>query len=136
MRISSKAEYACLAIIDLATSDLQGRPKRIREIAEAHRIPKQYLMQILLQLKAAGLVDSARGTYGGYRLARSADQITIAEVIAAVDGRHELSLRGESPAARNLADLLIRARDAEQSVLASVSIADFAGQAALHDWVV
>jgi len=135
MKISSKAEYACLAVIELASSGVLGRPKRVREIADAHRIPKPYLVQILLQLKAAGLVQSARGTYGGYRLARTADRITIAEVLAAIDGRHEMSVRGGSIAAQNLTHLLIKAQDAEQRVLASVSIAQLADRVTLHDWV-
>jgi Rrf2 family protein len=132
MRISSKAEYACLVIIELAIAGLHGTSTRIRQIAEAQRIPRQYLMQILLQLKAGGLVQSAWGMRGGYHLARNAESITVGDVIAAVDGRHESLVRGESSAARNLGAVLIRARDAEQSVLASVSVARFACDAAFR----
>ncbi len=56
MRISAKAEYACLAVIALARSHHDHRPLPIREIAEAHGIPAKFLTQILLRLKGAGLV--------------------------------------------------------------------------------
>ena len=70
MKISAKAEYACLAILALARPRPDDPPLRIREISEAHGIPERYLVQILLQLKGAGLVHSTRGASGGYRLAR------------------------------------------------------------------
>ena len=94
--ISSKAEYACLALIDLARSGLGATPKRIRAIADAQGIPRQYLTQILLRLKAAGLVQSARGSIGGYQLARSPEGITVAEVLVAIDGCDEPSTRRHS----------------------------------------
>ena len=72
MKISAKAEYACLAVLALARHKPGEPPMRIREIAEAHGIPERYLVQILLQLKGAGLVTSVRGASGGYRLARVA----------------------------------------------------------------
>ncbi|MFO0958685.1 MAG: Rrf2 family transcriptional regulator [Isosphaeraceae bacterium] len=71
MRISAKAEYACLALIELARTGRED-PRRVREIAGCHGISGRYLVQILLQLKAAGLVESARGSQGGYQLARPA----------------------------------------------------------------
>ena len=86
MKISAKAEYACLAMLALARHRLDDAPVRIREIAEAHDIPERYLVQILLQLKGAGLVHSTRGASGGYRLARSAEAISLGEVLWAVDG--------------------------------------------------
>jgi Rrf2 family transcriptional regulator, cysteine metabolism repressor len=124
MKLSSKAEYACLAVIELATAATNAGPKQTREIADAHGIPKQYLAQILLRLKKAGLVHCARGVLGGYRLARPADQIAVAEIIAAIDGHRDPALRGNSTAARRLGELLIKARDAEHEVLATASVAD------------
>src|SRR5271166_501058 len=132
MKISSKAEYACLAVIELATAGTNGGPKRTREIADAHGIPKQYLAQVVLRLKRAGLVHGARGALGGYRLARPADQITVAEIIAAIDGHRDPALRGKSTAARSLGDLLIKARDAEHKVLATASVADLTDQLVHH----
>jgi Rrf2 family protein len=127
MRISAKAEYACLAVIELARSASLGAPKRVRELADAQQLPGRYLIQILLQLKAAGLVHSSRGSVGGYQLARPPSEISVGEVIAAIDGRGKPLRKSRSEAARGLSDLLDRAGAAAWGVLASSSIADLAG---------
>ena len=85
MRIPAKTEYACIAILDLAARYGSAEPVCVREIADAHGIPSHFLVQILLQLKGAGLVTSTRGAAGGYRLSHSPDEITLARVMAAVD---------------------------------------------------
>jgi Rrf2 family protein len=135
MRISAKAEYACLAVIELAQSGGVESPRRVREIAGAQKIPERYLIQILLQLKAAGLVHSSRGSVGGYQLARRPSEISVAEVIAAIDGRGDRSRRAESTAARDLSDLLARANAAEWDVLAATTIAHLAGSSLPPDYV-
>ena len=68
-------------------SDGSGEPVRIREIADAHGIPSRFLVQILLQLKGAGIVQSTRGASGGYQLARDPAEITLGDVMSAVDGQ-------------------------------------------------
>lgn len=80
MRLSAKTEYASLAMLELARRQDDEEPVRIREIAESHGVPSQFLVQILLQLKAAGLVTSTRGAAGGYRLARDAASLTLADI--------------------------------------------------------
>ena len=70
MKVSARAEYACLAVIALANRHLNDKPMPIREIAESHGISETFLTQILIRLKGAGLVISTRGSSGGYRLAR------------------------------------------------------------------
>ena len=85
MRLSLKSEYACLALIDLAEHRDDDRT-RIEEIARRKNIPKKYLEQILLILKKAGHVKSKRGAGGGYSLAKSPGQLTIAEIIRLMDG--------------------------------------------------
>ncbi len=85
MKVSAKAEYACFAMLELASSYKQGQPVRVKVIADAHGIPQRFLVQILLQLKGAGLVASLRGAAGGYQLARSPAEITLAEVINTID---------------------------------------------------
>jgi Rrf2 family protein len=85
MRVSRKAEYACIAVLELASCYNQPQPVRVRAIADAHGIPQRFLVQILLQLKAAGLVASVRGASGGYQLARPPQQISLADVIQAID---------------------------------------------------
>ncbi len=87
MRISAKAEYACVAMLELAASFAEPQPLRIKAIAEAQGIPPRFLVQILLQLKTAGLVVSVRGASGGYQLARPPEEITLAAVINAIDDR-------------------------------------------------
>ena len=136
MRITAKAEYACLAVIELARSWGEPAPKRIREVAETRNIPGQYLIQILLQLKAAGLVNSSRGSVGGYRLARSPSEISVAEVIAAIDGRADQGRKSRSLACRDLSDLLDRASAAEWEILATTTIAHLADNGVPRDWVV
>jgi Rrf2 family protein len=87
MRISAKAEYACAAMLELAASYGDPSPVRIKAIADAQGISARFLVQILLQLKTAGLVASVRGASGGYQLARSPDAITLAAIINAIDDR-------------------------------------------------
>ncbi|MBI2526711.1 MAG: Rrf2 family transcriptional regulator [Candidatus Rokubacteria bacterium] len=85
MRISAKGEYAVKAMLDLALSDTDElRP--IQDIAARRDIPQRYLEQVLLQLKRAGFLVSRRGSSGGYRLSRPADQITVGSVLRAVEG--------------------------------------------------
>lgn len=85
MKLSRRTEYACLALIHLSKNE-DGEPVKAADIVNKYKIPKKYLEQILLQLKGAGIVKSIRGSAGGYKLARSPSQITIAEVIRLIDG--------------------------------------------------
>lgn len=86
MIISARTEYACLAVLALAARHSSGQPVRIREIADPHGIPSRFLVQILLQLKGAGLVESTRGAAGGYKLAKKPEQITLGQVMGVFDG--------------------------------------------------
>lgn len=91
MRLSAKTEYASLAMLELARRQHDEEPVRIREIADAHGVPARFLVQILLQLKAAGLVTSTRGAAGGYRLARDAAAITLADIRDVFEAAAEVS---------------------------------------------
>ena len=86
MRISAKGEYAILAILDLSLSYEKEDVRTLEEISNDQTIPHPFLVQILLELKRAGLVESRRGAGGGYRLARHPKNITLGEVIRLVDG--------------------------------------------------
>jgi len=136
MWISAKAEYACLAVIELARAGVSGLPTRVGDIAEAQGIPERYLAQILLQLKAAGLVQSVRGSVGGYQLIRPTDEFSVADVIVAIDGPVNPPRKVASPAAHELVELLKRAQAAEREVLASATIAQLAGSVTAHDGVI
>src|SRR5262245_33748673 len=87
MRISAKAEYACAAMLELAARYGEQQPVKIGAIAESQGISGRFLVQILLQLKTAGLVTSIRGAFGGYQLARSPESITLAGIVNAIDER-------------------------------------------------
>jgi Rrf2 family protein len=84
VRVSAKADYALRAVIELAAAD-EG-PVKGERIAQAQEIPLKFLENILGDLRHAGVVRSQRGAEGGYWLARPADQISVAEVIRAVEG--------------------------------------------------
>ena len=140
MKISAKAEYACLALLELAQHGQQAQPLRIREISKSQQIPGRYLVQILLQLKGAGLVVSLRGASGGYRLARPAGEIALSEVLAAVDGPDASPLRDKPeenrPGSHILATVWDRVREAERCVLESTSIGELVAQASPHEWTI
>ena len=86
MKASVKSDYACRAVEALALHHPIPRPMCIEEIARLRRIPANYLVQILLELKHAGLIQSRRGKTGGYALARPPAQITLGDVLRAVQG--------------------------------------------------
>ncbi|QEL15032.1 RrF2 family transcriptional regulator [Limnoglobus roseus] len=96
MLITARAEYACLAMLELAARHNDPRPIRLTEVTDKHAIPQRFLVQILLQMKAAGLVSTSRGASGGYRLARAPETITLADILGVLD-------RMEKPEDRNLA---------------------------------
>src|ERR1044071_2297914 len=85
MKVSTRGDYAARALLSLALHGLD-RPTSVKEIAERTGLPQPYLEQILLAVKGAGLVHSKRGVGGGYVLARSPAEITLADITAAVDG--------------------------------------------------
>lgn len=85
MKVSTRGDYAARALLSLALHEA-SRPTSVKEIAERTGLPQPYLEQILLAVKGAGLVRSKRGVGGGYVLARAPEHITLAEVLAAVDG--------------------------------------------------
>ena len=95
MRVSTRGDYACRALLSLALREAETGPTSVRDIAERTGLPQPYLEQILLALKGAGLVRSKRGVGGGYVLARSADEILLSEILSAVDGPIVLGDFGE-----------------------------------------
>ena len=136
MRISAKAEYACLAMIALAEKHHEGRPLPIREIAETQGIPATFLTQILLKLKGAGLVLSTRGSSGGYRLARPPEEIALIDILRVVDGYGVISEERNAPTAPVLAQVWKQIRDSEEKLLSSTSIANLLERTKSHDWVI
>ena len=131
MRISAKADYAVRAAVELAAAT-GDKPVKAERIATAQGIPLNFLENILSELRHAGIVRSHRGAEGGFRLARPADQVTLADVIRAVEGPLA-SVRGGPPeevayagAAEALLRVWIAVRSSLRSVAEHVTVADIA----------
>jgi Rrf2 family protein len=131
MRISARADYAVRAALQLAASQ-DGGPLKAEAIAEAQDIPHKFLEGILNDMRRGGLVLSQRGGSGGYRLAKPAESISIADIIRVVDGPL-VSVRGVRPPelsytgpAESLLPLWIALRSNVREILEGVSLADVA----------
>jgi len=131
VRVSAKADYALRACVQLAAAEGEGHVKGER-IAQAQEVPLKFLENILGDLRQAGLVRSQRGVEGGYWLARPASEITLADVIRAVEGPLA-NVRGVRPdsltyqgTAEPLRDVWIAVRASLRSVLEAVTLADVA----------
>jgi Rrf2 family protein len=130
MRVSAKADYAVRATIALAAGGSEAAPLKGEMISTTQRIPLPFLQNIFAELRHHGLVSSKRGSDGGHWLARPADDITVAEVIRAVEGPLA-SVRGESPedlsygaGAESLQRVWLALRSNVRQVLESVTLAD------------
>jgi len=130
VRVSAKADYAIRAAVELAAAG-EG-PVKGDAIAHAQQIPHNFLENILADLRNAGLVASRRGAEGGYWLARPATEVTLADVIRAVDGplanvrgvrSEQLSYQGS---AEGLRDVWVAVRASLRGVLEQVTLADVA----------
>jgi len=133
VRISAKGEYAIQAVLDLALHRERGLTP-IQEIARRQAIPQRYLEQVLLALKRAGLLTSKRGSSGGYQLTRPAEDITVADVLRAVEGADapfEAQRRGgRSTAERHdLAELWDEISSAVSKVVDQLTFGDLAARA-------
>ena len=131
MRISAKVDYAVRAAVELAAAP-DEKPVKAERIATAQGIPLNFLENILGELRHAGIVRSQRGAEGGFRLAKPADAITIADVIRAVDGPLA-TVRGGPPeesaypgAAAELPRVWIAVRKSLRAVVERVTLADVA----------
>jgi len=131
MRISAKADYAVRAMVELAAT-VEEKPIKAERIATAQDIPLNFLENILGELRHAGLVRSHRGAEGGFRLARDPHEISVADVIRAVDGPLA-SVRGAPPeeseykgASETLPRVWIAVRASLRRVVEHVTVADIA----------
>jgi Rrf2 family protein len=129
VRISAKADYAVRASLELAAAE-DGKPVKGERLADAQDIPLQFLEHILLELKHARLVRAKRGARGGYWLARPADDITLADVIRAVEGPLA-NIQDSAPEstsypgpAEQLREVWVAVRANLRAVLEQVTLAD------------
>jgi Rrf2 family protein len=131
VRISAKVDYAVRAAVELAAAP-DEKPVKAERIATAQEIPLNFLENILGELRHAGIVRSHRGAEGGFRLARPANELTVADIIRAVEGPLA-SVRGGPPeeasypgAAVALPRVWIAVRQSLRKVAEHVSVADIA----------
>ena len=136
MNVSAKTEYACIAVLELAARHQAGEPVRIRDIAETHGIPSRFLVQILLQLKSAGLVASVRGATGGYRLAKEPADLTLLEVMSVVDSQAAAAIKSSAGRNTQSVRVLLSAWKSvaakEREMLEETTFADLVRQLALR----
>ncbi|MGH2768521.1 MAG: RrF2 family transcriptional regulator [Actinomycetota bacterium] len=131
MRISLKTDYALRAMVQLA-AEPPGRPIKAEHLVRMQGIPLKFLLSILSELKLAHLLSSQRGPEGGYMLRRPPSDITLADVIRAVDGPlanvhdHSLEELTYVGAAEALKDVWMAVRASLRSVLEAVTLADLA----------
>jgi Rrf2 family protein len=130
MHVSARADYAVRALVELAAAGDQ--PLKREQIATAQHIPINFLSNILMQLRTAGLVRTQRGAEGGYLLTRRPEHIALADVIRAVDGPLA-NVRGDSPeaveyegAAAPLRQVWVAVRASLRAVLEQVTLRDVA----------
>lgn len=133
MRVSAKSDYALRALIEMAART-DGKAVSAEELGRAQDIPHGFLQAILADLRKAGVVISQRGQSGGWRLARAASDVSVADVIRAVDGPlvSVYGLRPEAVTYNERADVLqhvwIAARDSLREVFEQVSIEQLASR--------
>src|SRR6478609_6931768 len=140
MLFSAKAEYACVAMLELSARHNDPKPARLADVADKHGIPSRFLVQILLDLKRAGLVASTRGAAGGYTLGRSADEITLYDVIRVMDPP-EQPVRADDklqPTAyvHTVRTVWEKMVDAQESILRQTTLADLAARSEADQYVI
>jgi Rrf2 family protein len=130
MRVSAKVDYAVRALLELAVA--ADGPVKGERIAQAQEIPLKFLENILIDLRHANIVRAQRGAEGGYWLARPANEVTLGEIIRAVEGPLA-SVRGEPPedvtytgAAEHLRTVWVAVRASLRSVVDELTLADIA----------
>lgn len=129
---SAKAEYACVAMIELAARYGDSQPVRLKDVAAAHGIPQRFLVQILLQLKANGLVNTTRGAAGGYQLGRAPLKITLADIVGIIDQTDTEPARtggGASPSVEAVRGVWKQINTAQMRILADTTLADLLDRA-------
>src|SRR5262250_3271381 len=127
MRVSAKAEYACVALLELAAGYGEPQPMRLKAIADQHGIPQRFLVQILLQLKGAGLVASVRGASGGYQLSRPPSEIPLLKIVKGIDPPPrppEYPPGPHSAAVRAIRSVWKQVQEEEERLLASITLAE------------
>ena len=137
MKLSLKVEYACQVLAQLGyTADNKELP-HIEDLAKAESIPSNYLVQILNELRTAGLINSRRGKQGGYALARTPGEITVGDIVRAVEGdvlAH--SQAGEGQSSEKTAAVWTDVSNKFEALLNSITVEDFMTTPAKEMWYI
>ena len=131
MELSSKSEYALLALLELGKSHPNEEPLQIRQIAAQQSIPDRYLEQLLATLRRAGIVRSQRGAKGGYLLMRAPWQISLYEVVSCIEGfdlSKDTPILPQTPESMVIAEVWQTAKQAAESVLQETTLQDLLDQ--------
>ena len=134
MNITAKSKYAVRALVELARRS-SGAPVPLLSLAEARGISPQFLEQLFSTLRRAGILQSQRGVYGGFSFNRPPDQITVLDVVEALDGSIEPAICTTSEACErqplcSVSDVWMQAKLAVEHVLTGVSIKELADREA------
>lgn len=122
MHLSAKTQYATLALLELAKRHEQPQPVCLKTIANEHAISSQFLVQILQQLKRAGMVKSIRGSSGGYRLAQDPDQISLLDIVTAMESSPQESISSQNPTAQSFFAIWNRITEAHHQRLSETTL--------------
>lgn len=127
--LSSKTQNACFALIELAKRHRNPSPVGLKTIAKEQQVSSQFLVQILSQLKRAGLVKSTRGSSGGYRLAIEPREISLLDILTAMEGETDPPIDGtETPTARVLFDVWLGLMEEQRQKLAGITLESLASR--------
>jgi len=132
VRITAKADYAVRAAVELAAAGPDAKPVKGEQLAQSQDIPQNFLENILTELRRAGIIRTRRGAEGGYQLALPADEVTVADVLRAVEGPLA-AVQGIRPdeleyggSAAKLPEVWVALRASLRDVLENVTLADIA----------
>ena len=132
MLFSAKAEYACVAMIELAARYADPKPARLADIADKHGIPQRFLVQILLDLKNDGLVVSTRGAAGGYALGKMPDEVSLFDILNAIDPIEQSARQNDqlqpTVYVQNVRAVWARVVEAQHVLLKETTLADLVAQ--------
>ncbi len=137
MKVSQKLEYACRAMIQLEKSCVGDQVSRVDDLAEKEEISPTFLVQILNDLRRAGLVQSRRGKMGGYCLAKTPENITLDMIVRAIEGgvlEIDSDRKGES--GERVADLWVEIAQHLETKMASITLQEMLDQGGLLEYYI
>lgn len=137
MKVGQKLEYACRAMIQLGKSCVGDQVYRVDDLAEKEALSPTFLVQILNDLRRAGLVQSRRGKMGGYCLAKSPEEITLSQIVQAIDGEVlEIDSDRKGESGERVAELWLEIAEHLESKMASISLRELIAKEDLLEYYI